>query len=121
MAFLKSLRSIETELSWPDALTSIPLGEKVLRTDLLGLPAIPLEINVAKVIVEQVIPVSTMIGLPILLSIVAWKVGLAQTKRDHMILQFSGFIAVFVILTIIGTFFRGEGLALVPYTIYSHG
>ena len=62
-----------------------------------------------------------MIGLPILLSIVAWKVGLAQTKRDHMILQFSGIIAVFVILTIIGTFFRGEGLELVPYTIYSHG
>jgi len=121
LAFLKSLRSIETELSWPDALTSIPLGEKVLRTDLLGLPAIPLEINVAKVIVEQIIPVSTMIGLPILLSIAAWKVGLAQTKRDHMILQFSGFIAVFVILTIIGTFFRGEGLELVPYTIYSHG
>jgi hypothetical protein len=24
-------------------------------------------------------------------------------------------------LTIIGTFFRGEGLVLAPYTIYSHG
>jgi hypothetical protein len=36
-----------------------------------------------------------------------------------MILQFSGFIAVYVTLTIIGTYFRGEGLELVPYTIFA--
>jgi hypothetical protein len=46
--------------------------------------------------------------------------GLAKTKRDHMILQFSGFIAVFVTLTIVGVYFRGAGLELVPYTIFVH-
>jgi len=119
--FLKSLRSLQTELDWPEALTRIPLGSKVLRTDLLGLPAIDLDVNLAAVLVEQMIPVGAMVGLPLLLSAVASKVGLAQTKRDHMILAFSGFIAVYVMLTIVGTFFRGPGLVLAPYTIYSHG
>ena len=121
LAFIKSVRSIQTELDWPSWLTEIPLGSKVLRTDLLGLPTIDLDVNMVAVLVEQMIPVGAMVGLPLLLSGVAWKTGLAQTKRDHMILQFSGFIAVYVMLTIVGTFFRGEGLALVPYTIYSHG
>lgn len=117
--WLKSLRSLQTEVNWPSDLESIPLGSKVLRTDLLGLPAIDLDVNFPAMIVEQIIPVTMMVGLPLLLSAVAWKVKLAQTKRDHMILQFSGFIAVYVTLTIIGTFFRGEGLELVPYTIFA--
>jgi quinol---cytochrome c reductase cytochrome c subunit, bacillus type len=121
LAFLKSVRSIQTELDWPTWLTEIPLGSKVLRTDLLGLPAIDLDVNMAAVLVEQMIPVSAMVGLPLLLAAVASKLGLAQSKRDHMILAFSGFIAVYVTLTIVGTFFRGEGLELVPYTIYSEG
>ena len=70
-------------------------------------------------IVEQIIPVSMMIGLPLLLAAVAQKLKLAQTRRDHMILAFSGFIAVYVTLTVVGTFFRGEGLELVPYTLFA--
>ena len=43
--WLKSLRSLQTEVNWPEDLESIPLGSKVLRTDLLGLPAIDLDVN----------------------------------------------------------------------------
>lgn len=116
---LRNLRAIQNEIDWPTSWLKVPLGEKVLRTDLLGLPKIDLNVNIPGLIVEQLIPVTTMLGLPILLSIVAWKTKIAQTKRDHMILQFSGFIAVYVTLTIIGTYIRGEGLALVPYTIFA--
>ncbi|MBM4410759.1 MAG: hypothetical protein FJ037_05490 [Chloroflexi bacterium] len=116
---LRNLRAIQNEIPWPKSWLKVPLGDKVLRTDLLGLPKISLNINIPGLIVEQIIPLSTMVGLPILLSIVAWKTKIAQTKRDHMILQFSGFIAVYVTLTIIGTYVRGEGLALVPYTIFA--
>jgi hypothetical protein len=80
-----------------------------------------LNIDISALIVEQMIPVTAMIGLPLLLAAVASKTGIAQSKRDHMIMQFSGFIAVYVILTIIGTYFRGVGLELEPYTIFSHG
>ncbi len=116
--FMRGLRGIQNELNWPDWTLHVPLGN-VLRLDLLGLPAIELDWNIPAFLVEQFIPVNAMVGLPILLSLVAHKLKIAQTKRDHMILQFSGFIAVFVTLTIIGTYFRGEGLALVPYTIFA--
>ncbi len=98
----------------PDALRRIPLGDYVLRSDLLGLTEKPMEltINVPGLIVEQIIPVTCMLGLPILLSIVAWRIGWAKTRRDHMILQFSGFISVYFLLTIVGTAFRGRGMEL---------
>lgn len=116
--FLRGLRGIQNEINWPAWTLDVPLGN-VLRLDLLGLPKIELDWNIPGFIVEQFIPVNTMVGLPILLSLVAHKLKIAQTKRDHMILQFSGFIAVYVTLTIVGTYFRGEGLALVPYTIFA--
>jgi menaquinol-cytochrome c reductase cytochrome b/c subunit len=116
--FLRGLRGIQNEINWPAWTLDVPLGN-VLRLDLLGLPKIELDWNIPGFIVEQFIPVNAMVGLPILLSLVAHKLKIAQTKRDHMILQFSGFIAVYVTLTIVGTYFRGEGLALVPYTIFA--
>lgn len=116
--FMRGLRGIQNEINWPAWTLDVPLGN-VLRLDLLGLPRIELDWNIPGFIVEQFIPVNTMVGLPILLSLVAHKLKIAQTKRDHMVLQFSGFIAVYVTLTIVGTYFRGEGLALVPYTIFA--
>ena len=117
--FLRTSRAIQNEIPWPAWSTKVPLGDWI-PTQLLGLPKLDLNVNLPGVLVEQMIPVGFMVGLPLLLSAVAWKVGLARTKRDHMILQFSGFIATYVMLTIIGTYFRGEGLVLTPYTIFSH-
>ena len=116
--WLTSLRALQTQVHWPAWTTHVPLG-KVLRTDLLGLPKLSLNANLPAGLVEQLIPVGAMVGLPLLLSLVAWRVGLAKTRRDHMILQFSGFIATFLALTIIGTYFRGAGMSLVPYTIFA--
>ena len=118
--WLRNSRAIQNEINWPSEVEHIPLGSKVLRTDLLGLPKVDLDVNLPALIVEQIIPVTMMVGLPILLAIAAWATGLAKTKRDHMILQFSGFIAVYVTLTIVGVYFRGAGLELVPYTIFVH-
>lgn len=118
--FLRSNRALQTEIAWPEELTKIPLGSRVLRTDLLGLPAVDLNVNLSAVLVEQIIPVTMMIGLPLLLSLVAWRTRVARTRRDHMILMFSGFIAVYVTLTVVGTFFRGAGQELVPYGIFAH-
>jgi menaquinol-cytochrome c reductase cytochrome b/c subunit len=118
--WLKTTRSLQTEIAWPDWMTRVPLGEQVLRTDLLGLPPVDLNVNIPAMLVEQIIPTGLMVGLPLLLAFAVHKVGLASTRRDHMIVQFSGFIAVYVVLTIIGTYFRGAGLELVPYSIFVH-
>ena len=110
--WMRSARALQNDIAWPGWMLDIPLGSKVLRTDLIGLPAIDLDVNLPAVLIEQMIPVSFMVGLPVLLSIVIGKMGIAKTRRDHMILQFSGFIAVFLTLTVIGTFFRGLGMEL---------
>lgn len=110
--WMRNARSLQNDIAWPDWMQSIPLGSKVLRTDLLGLPAVDLNVNLPAVFVEQLLPTGLMVGLPILLALVVWRTGHARTKRDHMIVQFSGFIAVFLTLTIIGTAFRGEGMEL---------
>jgi menaquinol-cytochrome c reductase cytochrome b/c subunit len=109
--FLRNARAIQNDLPWPEALRSIPLGN-ILRLDLLGLPAADITLNIPELIVAQILPVSLMIGLPIIFSIVLWKTGEAKTRRDHMIAQFSGFIATYIVLTIIGTAFRGQGMEL---------
>jgi hypothetical protein len=109
--WMRSARSLQNDLPWPAWMQSIPLG-KVLRTDLLGLPALDLNVNLPEVFVGQVLPVGLMVGLPVLMSVVLWKLGIAKTRRDHMIAQFSGFIAVYIVLTIFGTALRGQGMEL---------
>ena len=53
-----------------------------------------------------------MIGLPIVMLVII-RVWLGRlTKRDAMIAVFSGFMTVFVVLTIVGTAFRGAGMEL---------
>ena len=110
----RGARALQDDIPWPHWLESIPLGSKVLRTDLLGLSPVDLNVNIPAVIVEQLLPTGLMIGLPVLMSIVLWKLGLAKTRRDHMIAQFSGFIAVYIVLTIFGTALRGQGMELFP-------
>ena len=109
--FLRNARAIQNDLPWPESLRAIPLGN-LLRLDLLGLPAADITLNIPELIVAQILPVSLMIGLPIIFSVVLWKTGEAKTRRDHMIAQFSGFIATYIVLTIIGTAFRGQGMEL---------
>ena len=110
--WMTNARALQGDINWPEWSKSIPLGSKVLRTDLLGLPAIDLDVNLPAMVVEQMIPIGFMVGLPVLMALVLSRIGIARTRRDHMFAQFSGFIAVFLVLTIIGTFFRGEGMEL---------
>ena len=108
--WLASLRSLQTAVEWPEWTKSIPylpfelkLREQPYQN--LDFPAF---------LVEQFIPVVTMIGLPLLLlAIIRRWVG-HLTKRDAMVAIFSGFISLFVVLTVIGTAMRGQGMELLP-------
>ncbi|MDP2936332.1 MAG: hypothetical protein Q8O86_07575, partial [Dehalococcoidia bacterium] len=69
----------------------------------LGVPAF---------IIESVIPVVLMVGLPaVLLYLVSAIWGRVNT-REKMIALFFGFVATYLVLTIIGTAFRGPGMHL---------
>jgi len=67
------------------------------------------------------IPVGLMVGLPLqLLAIIRIWLG-RLTRRDAMIALFTGFIVVYVVMTIAGTAFRGEGMELVwPWEVPTH-
>ncbi|MFB0900454.1 MAG: hypothetical protein QMB22_00390 [Dehalococcoidia bacterium] len=116
--WLKNTRAIQTEIPWPESIRSISIGEKLFKTELLGLPPINLVLDIPKLLVEQIIPMTTMIGLPIILAVVAGKMNIAQTKRDYAILIFSAFMATWLMLTISGTALRGAGMELMwPWNV----
>jgi menaquinol-cytochrome c reductase cytochrome b/c subunit len=58
-----------------------------------------------------VIPVAVMIGLPMILVRVFLK-PLQPSRRDVLIGLFTAFVVTYIMLTIIGTGFRGEGMKL---------
>ena len=64
-------------------------------------------------IVELFIPVAVMIILPVILILWLKRLGWMQNWRDASIALFTGMMAVYFILTIIGAGFRGAGQDLV--------
>jgi len=83
-----------------------------------GLYPYDLNWNFPAFVVEQAIPSLLMVGLPILLIYGLWRVGWLRTRRDICIALFSGFIAVYWTMTIVGAALRGAGQDLVyPWTV----
>jgi hypothetical protein len=80
---------------------------------LTGLYPYDLYLNLPAFVVEILIPTMLMIGLPILLIYILWRVGWVNTRRDVLIAIFSGFIVVYWVMTIVGAAFRGAGQDLV--------
>jgi hypothetical protein len=74
------------------------------------------ELDIPAITAEYIMPITMMIGLPILLIFILRKIGWAHTVRDAMIALFTGFIVVYVGLTVIGVAFRGPSQRLVPPT-----
>jgi hypothetical protein len=119
------------ELNWPDDFDHIPMpfngtsGPEWMQWEQPDLPGwmlalywYDLNLNFPAFLVEQLIPVLLMVGLPILMILIMKKMGLVVTTRDIMIALFTGFIMVFVALTIVGAGFRGAGQDLVlPWSV----
>jgi menaquinol-cytochrome c reductase cytochrome b/c subunit len=117
LKYFANVRAIQASIPWPEWTTDIPylpfnLELRGQGFQTLDLPAL---------IVEQVIPVIAMVGIPLLLLLIV-RVWIGRlTKRDAMIVLFTGFITTFVVLTVVGTAFRGEGMALVwPWEVPTH-
>ena len=120
--WFRNLRAVDTNINW-DSL-SFTIGPFKVFEDWRAIPiGIPgttaspwlLNLNFPAFLSQQVIPVSTMVGLPILL-VIATKRGLGwiHTRRDIAIFIFSAFIAVYVTLIVVGSLFRGQGQELFP-------
>ena len=107
--FLESVRSIQTQLPWPEwsrSITYLPFNLKILDAGFQNL-------DFPAWLVEQGIPTAILVGLPALMIYAMWKLGWVVTRRDALIALFSGFVAAYGVLTLTGTAFRGQGQDLV--------
>lgn len=109
LRFLENVRSIQTQLPWPEwsrNITYSPVNIVIIGEDFqhLDFPAW---------LVEQGIPTMAMVGMSAMLIFSLWKVGWVVTRRDALIVLFSGFVAAYGVLTLTGTAFRGQGQELV--------
>ncbi len=105
---VRSLRAIDTGIDWPHWTRDIPYLPFILEVrgqefHTLDFPTF---------LVSQGIPVATMLGLPVVMLMIQKRWLGRLTKHDAMVGVFTGFITVYVVLTIIGTAFRGESLEL---------
>ncbi|MCZ2109068.1 MAG: hypothetical protein LC118_05785 [Dehalococcoidia bacterium] len=109
LRFLENVRSIQSQLPWPEWSTHIPyLPFKVNLLDQEFL-----NLNFPAWLVEQGIPIAVLVGLPCLLIYTLWRMGWVVTRRDALLALFSGFVAAYGVLTLCGTAFRGQGQELV--------
>lgn len=109
LRFLENVRSIQSQLPWPEWSTHIPylpFNVKLLDQSFRNL-------NFPAWLVEQAIPIAVIVGLPALMIFVMWRIGWVVTRRDALIALFSGFVAAYGVLTLAGTAFRGQGQELV--------
>ncbi|MFN0096236.1 MAG: hypothetical protein ACKVVT_15855 [Dehalococcoidia bacterium] len=116
MRFLENVRSIQTQLPWPEWSKSIPylpFNLKLLSSDAPGGPTEFQHLDFPGWLVEQAIPIVAMVGMPSLMIYALWKMGWVLTRRDALLALFSGFVASYGILTLVGTAFRGQGQELV--------
>jgi len=109
LRFLENVRSIQTQLPWPDwsrNITYSPINIVIIGEDFqhLDFPAW---------LVEQGIPTMAMVGMSSMLIFSLWRAGWVVTRRDALIVLFSGFVAAYGVLTMTGTAFRGQGQQLV--------
>ena len=118
----RNLRGLDTGINWSDL--SFSIGDFKLFEDWRAIPiGIPgttgdpwlLNLNFPSFLSQQLVPVATMVGLPILLVLFTKrKLGWIHNRRDTAIVIFTGFMAVFIVTTSVGQFFRGQGQELRP-------
>lgn len=116
LRFIENVRSIQTQVPWPDwskDIPYLPFNLKLLTSDAPGGPTEFQHLDFPAWLVEQGIPIAAMVGLPCIMIFTLWKLGWVQTRRDALLALMSGFIGAYGILTLVGTAFRGQGQELV--------
>lgn len=115
--FLENSRALQSQLPWPEwsrSITYLPFELKILDEGYTGLgPTSFQHLDLPGFLVEIAIPMGVMVGLPCILIYSLWRIGWVFTRRDALIVLFSGFVAANAVLTAVGTGFRGEGQELV--------
>ena len=125
--FSKRLEFEVLGVNWPEDLDNVawPFNDSIGDWDLgfIGLSNIHgwggEHLNIPAAMAEQVIPLTlTIVVFPGLIIYTMFRLGWVRTRRDVMIVMYTGVIFGYLALTLIGSFFRGEGQDLIaPWNI----
>ena len=116
LRFLENVRSMQSQLPWPEwskSITYLPFNLRILAGTGSGGPTTFQHLDFPGWIVEQGIPIAVLVGLPCLMIYTMWRLGWVVNRRDALLALFSGFVAAYGVLTLTGTAFRGQGQELV--------
>ncbi|TAK36635.1 MAG: menaquinol-cytochrome C reductase [Chloroflexota bacterium] len=92
----------------------------VLFNEFVGVRRMLDPLGVPTFIIEYVIPMGLMVGLPAIQVALVRKIWKGANTRDILIALFFAFVSTFLTLTIIGTAFRGPGMHLVwPWQLHA--
>ena len=116
LAFLERAKAIQNNLPWPGWSEEIPylwFNLKILDEGPGAGVTTFQKIDLPTVVVDIAIPTILIVGLPALLIFTLWRIGWVVSRRGALITLMSGFVGVFLMLTLIGTAFRGPGQELI--------
>ena len=105
------------EMDWPQDVSHIPvpLNGAVCSLSYGSLHLwCDMHLNIATIMAEQVIPLSTIFVLTIAIIYALFRIGWLRTRRDLFIVMFTCVMTAYLTLSMVGSFFRGQGQALIP-------
>ena len=106
-------------LDWPKDVSNIPVPFNNICFQWHGQHLwCDMHINLPATMTQQVIPLSTIAFFTVLILYVLFRIGWLRTRRDVFIVMFTGVMAAYLVLSLVGSFFRGQGQALIwPWEI----
>jgi len=122
--FAKRLEFSIGHLDWPEDFSHVPWPLNDWDWDLgaIGLANIHgwggEHLNIPSAVAEQVIPLSAIAFFAVLIIYVLFRLGWLRTRRDVMIVMFTGVMVGYLALTLVGSFLRGPGQDMIwPWQI----
>ena len=101
-------------LDWPEDVDKIPVPFNNLDWSWKNFHLWhDMNINLPAVIAEQVIPLSTIVFFAVLIIYVLFRLGWVRNRRDIFIIMFTAVIFSYLALSLVGSFFRGQGQGLI--------
>jgi quinol-cytochrome oxidoreductase complex cytochrome b subunit len=101
-------------LNWPEDLDHIPVPGNNIDCCYGSIHLWEgMHLNVPTIMAEQVIPLSTIFVLTLAILYALFRVGWLRTRRDLFIVMFTCVMVSYLVLSMIGSFFRGPGQALI--------
>lgn len=109
----------DKKLDWPRDLDNIPVPFNDVCFQWRGQHLwCDMNINLPATMTQQVIPLSTIAIASVAIIYVLFRIGWLRTKRDLFICMFTGVMVAYLVLSMVGSFFRGQGQALIwPWEI----